>query len=47
MVVEVDTVGEFRDEPATAPPVARQLSPGGSLQLGPYAVAVVTRFAFC
>jgi hypothetical protein len=45
-VVEVDTAGDFRNEPATAPPIQRQLSADGTLQLGPWAVAVVTRFVF-
>ena len=42
----VDTAGDFRAEPATAPPIQRQLSADGTLQLGPWAVAVVTRFVF-
>eukprot|EP01052_Picozoa_sp_SAG31_P012228 SAG31_NODE_709_length_12683_cov_17.695248_7_plen_519_part_00 len=45
-VVEVDTFGEFRDEPAMAPPIARTIGFGGILELGPYAVAVVTRLTF-
>jgi hypothetical protein len=45
-VVEVNTAGDFRNEPATAPPIQRQLSADGTLQLGPWAVAVVTRFVF-
>jgi hypothetical protein len=45
-VVEVDTTGDFRNEPATAPPIERQLGSNGTLDLGPYAVAVLTRIEF-
>lgn len=42
LVVEVATEGPDKEEPAFAPQIAKQLNTDGVLQLGPFAVAVVT-----